>query len=220
MVLRILAASLFLSVPSARAFDASAALKTARTAVAEDRSPAPPSGPVFDSAGVGFDAGNEFDATPLYGEVSVTCFDNGRSEFASFRCRDEILEPFDHVRFTGPAGVDADAVELSARWENGKTRSKKGGYDADLGRSSGHFNLWIATLLQRPLLDYGANAVHFVMKKGGSRVAEGDFTATVRKAPRRECRYRPHYPSHNANDCRAGSTSVCGRMFREQSYCR
>lgn len=220
MKARWLVVFLFLSGSASHAFDAPAALKAARKAASEDRSPAPPSGPVFASNGVGFDAGNAYDATPIYGEVSVTCFDNGSTDHASFRCSDELLEPYTHVRFVGPEGVDADAVELEARWENGKTRKKTGGYDAGARRSSGHFNLWIATLLQRPLLDYGANAVHFVMKKAGVRVAEGDFTATVRKAPRRDCRYRPHYTSHNAGDCRAGSTSVCDRMFREQRYCR
>jgi len=213
---RILVA-LFLIAPAASAFDAPAALKSAQKAVAEDKTPAPISGPVFNMDGVGFDAGNDFSATPIYGEVSVTCNDNGRHERATFRCRDEILEPFDHVRFVGPDGVDADKVELSSTWESGKIRTKKKGYSN--GRSSGHFNLWIATLLQRPLLDYGANAVHFVMKKAGVRVAEGDFKATVTKGERRNCSHRPHYWSSNESDCRTGST-VCGRMFREQNYCR
>jgi hypothetical protein len=219
MPVRFLVVTLFLAGTAASAFDAPAALKSARKAAAEDRTPAPPSGPVFSMAGVGFNAGNEYDATPLYGEVSVTCYDNGRTEHASFRCRDEILEPYDHVRFVGPEGVDADKVELEARWENGKTRKKKKGYDAAGRRSTGYFNLWIATLLQRPLLDYGRNAIHFVMKKDGRRVAEGDFVATVNKAPRRVCRYRRHYTSHNASDCRGGS-SVCRQLFRDENYCR
>ena len=213
---RILVA-LFLIAPAASAFDAPAALKSAQKAAAEDKTPAPISGPVFNMEGVGFDAGNEFSATPLSGEVRVTCYDNGRYDHATFRCRDEILEPFDHVRFIGPDGLDADKVELSSRWESGKTRNKKKGYSN--GRSSGHFNLWIRTLFQRPLLDYGRNLIHFVMKKDGKRVAEGDFTATVTKAPRRHCRYRSHYRSNNESDCRTGS-SMCGRMFREQNYCR
>jgi len=209
--------ALFLFGSTASAFDAPAALKSARKAVSEDKTPEPPSGPVFNMTGVGFDAGNEYSATPVYGEVSVTCNENGRHDRATFRCRDEILEPFDHVRFVGPDGIDADRVELVSRWESGKTRKKNKGYEN--GRSFGHFNLWIATLLQRPLLDYGANAVHFVMKKDGKRVAEGDFTATVKKGERRRCGYRPHYWSSNASDCRTGTT-VCRRMFREQRYCR
>ncbi len=213
---RILVA-LFLLAPAASAFDAPAALKSARKAASEDKTPMPPSGPAIDMTGVGFDAGNTFNATPLYGEVSVTCNANGRHDYATFRCRDEILEPYDHVRFVGPEGLDADGVELVSRWENGKTRKKKKGYSD--GRSSGHFNLWIATLFQRPLLDYGQNLIHFVMKKDGKRVAEGDFTATVNKAPRRSCSYRPHYWSSDESDCRTGS-QMCRRMFREQSYCR
>ena len=103
---------------------------------------------------------------------------------------------------------------------NGTTREKAKGWDSAKGRSTDTFNLWISTLLQRPLLDYGANAVHYSLTKDGKPVREGSFTANVRRGEARSCRYRRHYTSHNMSDCRAGSTTLCDRYFRDENYCR
>lgn len=168
----------------------------------------------------GFATGNAFYAVMLYGRASVSCRENGQSDHASFRCGEEVLDPAEFVRFRGPKGLDADRVYLSAAWENGKTREKNAGYDGAKGESTSRFNLWISTLLQRPLLNYGKNSIRYVLKKDEAVVREGTFTAEVKTGFRRDCRYRRHYSSSDLSDCRAGATRVCGRYFRDENYCR
>lgn len=193
------------------------ALQGARRAAAEDRTPLP-AAPA--ERPVGFETGNDFSAVRLRGEITVSCSDPGRGQDISrLRCQEEILEPAEFVRLLGPAGVDADQVALTARWESGKTRSKTGSYDGAAGRS-GRFNLWISTLLQRPLLDYGVNQLGYVLKKGGRPVSEGAFTAVVRRGEQRLCRRHRWYHSSDPSDCRAGASRMCDRYFADEDYCR
>lgn len=200
--------------------DASAALETVRRSIREGRAYSPPVGPASELARPGFQTGNEFTAVIIRGRISVSCSEAGRRDSASFRCSDEVLDPAEFVRFEGPRGVDADKVTLAATWENGKTRKKTKGYDPAAGRSTGRFNLWISTLLQRPLLDYGRNAVRYILKKDGKTVLAGDFVANVRRGKTRTCRYRRHYFSSDLDDCRSATTRMCERYFREENYCQ
>ncbi len=200
--------------------DASAALETVRRSIREGRAYSPPVGPAGELALPGFQTGNEFTATIIRGRISVSCSEGGRHDSASFRCSDEVLDPAEFVRFTGPKGVDADKVTLAATWASGKTREKTKGYDPAAGRSTGRFNLWISTLFQRPLLDYGRNAIRYILKKGGKPVLEGGFVANVRRGETRQCRYRRHYFSSDLGDCRSATTRMCERYFREENYCQ
>lgn len=165
----------------------------------------------------GFDVGNDFVATYLSGEVTVSCRDNGQSDFASFRCVGEVLDPAEFVRFKGPK-VSADKVILSALREDGSVREKSESYDAEKGISKGRFNLWISTLFQRPLLKFGRNVVDYSLTKSGKTVKAGQFTAQVSAGPERSCQRR-HYFSNNLNDCR-GSQMMCSQYFRDEDYCQ
>ncbi|MFC1679630.1 hypothetical protein ACFL2T_05420 [Elusimicrobiota bacterium] len=202
--------------------DVSDMLRTIHRDMREDRDASPPVGPatIVPPADVSFETGNAFSAVILDGYISVSCSEGGRHDSASFRCREEVLDPAEFVRFVGPKGLDADKVTLEATWENGRTRKKTKGYDSASGKSTSRFNLWIATLFQRPLLDYGKNVVRYFMKKDGDTVMEGSFTAEVRTGEERACRYRRHYFSSDLSDCRAGTTRMCDRYFRDENYCQ
>ena len=169
----------------------------------------------------GFEAGNEFVATPLEGSISVTCndFSTGERDFGTFICRDEILQPGEVLRFQGDVGVDADEVSLTAKWEDGSTRTKTKDYDPATGMSKGRFNLWIQTLLQRPLLDYGKNEINFQLTKDSTPVQEGSFIANVAKGAKRTCSVREHFFSNTIRDCRFPD-DLCRRYFSMHNYCR
>lgn len=198
--------------------DASAELESVRRAAREQRAPFPESGPLAEE--FGFSTGNEFSAVLLYGELSVSCSEGGQYDTAYYRCREEVLDPAESARFTGPRGVDADRVELSAVWETGTVREKDSGWEPAAGRSAGRFNLWIRTLLQRPLLDYGRNAVRYRLTKDGKIAREGELVAAVKRGQSRSCRRRRHYSSNNMSDCRAAASSLCDRYFRDEDYCQ
>lgn len=177
--------------------------------------------PGFAADDAGFETGNEFQATYIEGEISVSCNDPGGngSDFASFRCAAEVLDPAEFVRFKGPAGLDADEVVLKATREDGSTREKSEAYDPATGLSKGHFNLWISTLFQRPLLKHGKNEIAYSVNKNGKAAKSGAFTANVSQGADRFCRYRRHYFSNDVNDCRS-SQRLCSQYFHEENYCQ
>lgn len=175
--------------------------------------------PALAQAQVGFQNGNELLSSYIEGEISLSCNENGMSDYANFRCSAEILDPSEFDYFRGPAGVNADKVFLKATRADGSIREKNGSYDSEAGRSSSRFNLWISTVLQRPLLKLGANQVEYRMEKDGQTVDAGNFLVQVNRGEDRSCRYRRHYFSSNMNDCRTGGT-YCDRYFSEENYCQ
>lgn len=169
-------------------------------------------------AATGFDVGNEFQATELRGSVSVTCPSRwGGMQTASFQCYLDALDPVEYARFRTDAPVDADAVELKAIHQDGSSRTKGGSYSASKSRSES-FNLWIRTLTQKPLLEFGKNTIGYTMKKNKKVVASGTFVANVSDGGMRSCRHE-WQSSGNPSDCENGSM-VCDRMFMNQNYCQ
>lgn len=169
---------------------------------------------------IGFQNGNEFQTAYLEGEITVSCRDPmGGSDFAVFRCAAEVLDPSEFALFQGPVGIDADEVRLKATREDGSTREKSEDFDPSTGLSKGRFNLWIATLFQRPLLKFGRNAIEYSLTKDDQLVQSGSFTANVSQGPDRYCRVRRHYQSTDLNDCRF-SQRPCSQFFYEENYCQ
>lgn len=170
----------------------------------------------FDSAG--FQSGNDFQSVFLRGEITVSCRDvtTGQNDFATYRCVSDVLEPADYVRFQGPA-VDADKVSLSCLREDGSVREKSEKYSS--GLSKGRFNLWTASLTQRPLLKFGRNVIDYTLTKSGAPVTSGQFIAQVTSGQERTCSRRRHYFSNDMRDCRTGQ-SLCARFFNEENHCK
>jgi hypothetical protein len=172
-------------------------------------------------ADVGFKSGNDFVSRKIVGQASVTCSGGpgGGSEFRMAYCEQEILDPNEFAYFSGHQGIDAEEVILHAIHEDGSTREKKEGFNSATGLSKDSFNLWIYTLLQRPLLEMGKNTVEYTLIKNGQSVVNGSFVANITRGETRECRQRGHYYSNNPSDCQFPEPVVCPRYFREQNYC-
>lgn len=169
----------------------------------------------------GFQSGNSFEAAEVQGDISITCddFSTGEHDFVSVRCRDEILNPGEFAFFQGDQGVSADEVSLTAKWEDGTTRTKTEDYDPATGLSKSSFNLWIRTLFQRPLLDFGKNEITYELKNSGSTVQSGSFEANVVAGAKRVCAVRHHFFSNSGNDCRFPA-NLCRRYFSMYGYCQ
>jgi len=168
----------------------------------------------------GFDSGENFEAVILRGTVYMTCEENGRRDFGYVNCVDEALEPYNHVKFESRELVDADKVELTATWEDGTVREKSSSFDRETGKSTDHFNLWLSSLFQRPLLDHGKNVITFRLLKDDALVKSGNFDVIVHTGQERKCSAIGRYWSNNLSDCRFPSQHYCGRYFREENYCR
>jgi hypothetical protein len=169
------------------------------------------------AADAGFGGLTEFEAVELQGSVLVTCPGRSTQENRSYRCYGETLLPAELAHFTHDGGVQADRVELVARHADGSSRKSARKFDAGRGRSQQPFNLWLSSLIQRPLLKLGVNAIRYTMKAGAETVEQGEFEVDVKEGAGRECAFR-HYSSSNPQDCRS-SANVCARYFAEGGNC-
>lgn len=169
----------------------------------------------------GFSKGHEFVATPIQGQVRVVCNGFNGTGAAAFNCRDVALDPAVYDYFVGPIDSRADRVELYATHEDGSFRVKAVDYDGVRGRSREAFNLWISTLFQKPLLEFGKNSIRFKIYSGSNLIEEisnASFMVNVKKGPARTCPVAT-YNSTDINDC-SSQYSICQRYFEEYRNCQ
>lgn len=174
--------------------------------------------PLIGLANPGFTGGSSYEAIDLYGDITVTCRAGGQQDTRRLYCRGQILNPGEYTYFQGPEGVNADNVYLKATHADGSFREKNESYDSSIGRSD-EVNLWIRTLFQRPLLEFGENQIEWIMSERDQPVASGSFSVEVIEGQARECRHR-WYNSADMNDCRGGGSNICYRHFRRENYCQ
>lgn len=173
------------------------------------------------AAPAGFSLGNDLVATPIQGQVQVTCAGFNGSSSAVYTCRDVVLDPQVYDFFVGPQDGYADKVELTAFHEDGSSRVKAEDYDGVRAKSRSQLNLWISTIFQKPLLEYGRNVIQYRLLSSGrpgeaSKVDQ--FVATVRRGSSRSCPLA-HYNSTDVNDC-SSQYSICQKYFTEYKNCR
>lgn len=171
-------------------------------------------------ADAGLTAGNEFEAHYNEGQLNLTCFGpQGQVRHAYWRCWESYLTPAMYTKFYTDSGVEADRVEIRSTNAKGNTRKKSSRYLSDKGQSKDSFNLWINTLFQRALLDYGVNTIEYTLTKDGNEVEAGEFDVDVIQQPRKYC-MSANATSHNMNDCVNGDF-ICGRYMNSYRHtCR
>ncbi|MFA6238572.1 MAG: hypothetical protein WC635_14655 [Bacteriovorax sp.] len=168
----------------------------------------------------GLSGGEQFSTQKIEGRLSVQCMSNTPGPTSgSAICRGEILNPGEYSYFVGPK-IDADTVTLRAIREDGsesKTKSEK--YDGSVGKSKKSFNLWISTVLQRPLLGFGKNTVKYKLSKEGITVEAGEFIVNVVDGGKSVCQRTGYYTSTMSSDC-SMPQNLCSRYFSENNYCQ
>ncbi len=171
-------------------------------------------------ADIGFSHGGDLSAISAKGTVFVHCMmDGSNGPFSnSYYCRRDIITTGDYDYFVGPTGIFADKVVLTAHHQDGSETIKKVDYDSQKNRSKETVNLWIKTVFQRPLLDFGLNQVEFKMLKKKEVVYSGQFQVQVRDSGEHVCPNDGNYWSNNSEDCRNGQF-MCNRFFNENNFC-
>ena len=143
------------------------------------------------------------------GSVTASCSSGTRTHY----CSAYNLNPSMYTRLVADQSLNANKFEVTATHESGKTRKKKGKFK---GTKSKSINLWIRTLFQRPLLDFGVNKISYKLLKGKTVVDSGSFEVTVDRGERRSC--RRGFIRMSGDDCN-NTTSTCNEYFR-RGYCR
>lgn len=170
------------------------------------------------ASAAGLSGGDQYSAIRIEGQLTVQC-PGANPATAQAYCGADLLNPGEYSYFVN-GNKDADHVSLQATREDGSvSKAKTVEYDSAKGISKKSFNLWIRTVLQRPLLDFGKNTVHYKMTKNGTTVEEGDFVVTVADGGRFSCRRIGHYISTLPTDC-ATPQNLCSRFFQENNYCQ
>ncbi|WP_374076226.1 hypothetical protein [Bdellovibrio bacteriovorus] len=172
-------------------------------------------------AHTGFSRGNELSATAIQGQVRVICSGFNGSGSAIYSCRDVALDPQAYDYFVGPQDGRANKIELTAAHEDGSSRSKLVDYDGARGKSREAFNLWISTLFQKPLLEFGTNTIRYRIFSGNKLIepmGEGTFTAVVKRGAARTCP-AAQYNSSDISDCNS-QYSICQKYFEEYHNCQ
>lgn len=168
----------------------------------------------------GFSGGDKYKSHLIEGRLTVSCpqGQSGPSTGSTF-CQSNILEQGEHTYFLGPK-LDADMVKIQATREDGSLSVVKSvAYDGVNGKSKNSVNLWIRTILQKPLLGLGKNSIHFVLSKSGTTVEEGTFEITADDGGRNVCSKPGFYFSQLSSDC-ANPQNLCSRYFSENNYCK
>jgi len=166
-----------------------------------------------------FSGGDKYTSHLIEGRLTVTCpaTPTGPSTGSAF-CRANILDPAEYTYFIG-SKIDADMVKLQATREDGSLSVVKNvAYDGTNGKSRKSINLWIRTVLQRPLLGLGKNSIHYVLTKNNSIIEEGTFEVTADDGGRFTCARTGFYYSQLSSDC-MNPQNLCGRYFAENNYC-
>lgn len=160
-----------------------------------------------------FSQGDHFQAFSKRGNVTVYC----PNQYAYFRCFDNYLSPANRDYFVYENAPMADRVELKAYQYDGRTQTKTERFQE--GRTESSVNLWINTLFQRPLLNYGNNRISYKMTHQGEVTEEGEFDVYVERMPLLTCTHRTYW-SPSAWDCSPqAANNVCMRYFLESRNC-
>jgi hypothetical protein len=165
----------------------------------------------------GLSSGSEFQVSRLSGEITIHC--PGHNPFYNvIHCSEDHMVPTEFDYFVGPKIEGATQVQLTSEAMDGKVKKSK--YDSSIGKSTSEFNLWIRTLLQRPLLKIGANMVTYVLlDKNKQTIKAGDFMVNVTRGPSRTCP-RGSFVSNWPEDCQSSGYQHCAGYFREYNYCQ
>ena len=167
----------------------------------------------------GLSGGDQYSAQNIYGRLTLQCATPNGMTTVFTDCRRQILNPGEYAHFVGPQ-TDADHVTLRATREDGSvSKAKTAEYDGAEGKSKKTFNLWISTVLQRPLLNFGKNTVTYTLTKNGNKVEEGTFVVNVVDGGKAVCQRSGFYFSNLEDDCKFPS-NYCPVYFNENNYCQ
>lgn len=169
-------------------------------------------------AAPGFSKGDRFQVVTLRGNLNVRCNVGAEIRQSNFQCESQVLAPASYDFFVGSAIPAADKIILIAERSDKSIREKEEVYNGARGQSQRMINLWVSSVFERPLLNYGMNTVTYKIMKGPATYEQGVFKVQVDAGAGRSC---PTYSmtSTSAGDCET-SYSVCDRYFRAFNYCQ
>ena len=166
------------------------------------------------SKDIQFNEADQFDVITMQGIVSVRCQSGQYPTSRIFQCYDSNIKDGNSKRLQILTDVSADRVNL----KNTKSGIKKNSsINFSTNETSRAFNLWIETLTQKALLNYGENLIEYSLTKDGQTLITGTYSVNVEKSEERRC---PNgFLFYNGNQCPDNFT-ICRDYFYKYRYCK
>lgn len=163
---------------------------------------------------IGFGHGPTIKTDEIEGYVSVQCRGGDNNSWNNYSCYSNDLVGGDYGKIIVSQGtIDADWVKIQ---REGSKYIKGSRFNSLTGETKKNFNLWIKTLLQRPLLKKGQNKIHYTFTKNKKIVKKGSFLVEVVDGEFRQCR---NGSSTYYGNC-PSSYSACDDYFYRNNYCQ
>jgi len=175
---------------------------------------------LFSSTGfakVGFQSGDMFFVHSLFGEIQVSCQTRTETLTTIYDCNESALLPTEVDFFIGPRGNAVQEVRLTNLQDSNSRRVVS--YNPQIGQSRGAVNLWLRSVLQRPLLSFGSNQIFYELLDGQTIITSGTFGVTVGRGASFSCDVPGLYRSSSLEDCR-NPQKYCSDFFRSNNFCR
>lgn len=166
-----------------------------------------------------FTSGVNFTGFRVRGKLSVSCRARTSAPISrSTICDFNILNSNEKEYFIGNTS-GATMLKIQAKRENSTlSEVQMVSYDGEKGVSKQPINLWLRSLIQRPLLGIGKNTVHFILTQKSKIIEDQNFDVIVKEGGEKTCTEIGFYSSLLSSDCDSPQ-NLCERYFSENNYC-
>jgi hypothetical protein len=169
------------------------------------------------TARVGFESGEQFFVHSAYAEIRIQCQTPSDIMTTTYDCHESILLPTELDFFNGPQDTRASKVTLVNSQD---PRTKRiADYDPKAGQSTTQINLWMRSVLQRPLLNLGTNLIEYELFEGNASITKGTFLVSVTRGNSLNCKNTGSFQSNKIEDCQ-NPQRFCAEFIRVNNYCR
>lgn len=160
-----------------------------------------------------FNEKDHLNVITMEGMVSVRCQSGQYPASRIYQCYSSNIEDGNYQRLQILSDFDADHIYL----KNSKSGIQKNSRINQSTQKTREINLWIESLTQRPLLDYGQNILEYNLTKKNQSLIKGSYTITVEKSEQRRCPNGFLY--YNSRQC-PDRFMACRDYFYQYRYCK
>jgi hypothetical protein len=161
-----------------------------------------------------FNDQDQLNVITMEGYVNVRCNNGQYPSSQFFQCYSSNIEGGNYQKLQILTKEDVDWVYLKNS-TTGITKNSR--LNSESTETNNAFNLWIRSLTQRALLDYGVNEIEYRLTKNRQDVLSGTYRVNVIKSEQRVCPQGFLY--YGGRQC-PDRYSICRDYFYRYNYCK
>lgn len=161
-----------------------------------------------------FNSEDSLNAISMSGVVSVRCNNGQYPTSQILRCYSSFLENGNYQKLKILTSDKTDSVSLF-NVTTGRKKTVK--VNSSTNTTSKAINLWVESLTQRALVNYGVNEIQYTLNYKGQEVASGVYNVDVVKSEQRRC---PNGFLYYSNSFCPSAYTACSDYFYRYRYCK